>query len=173
MSLSPCTESALIQFLTDINVSSSSIQTVIKYANVAYGTYLSEVPQNTIGDILIQLYNCGQRQAAKIVEEIAAEILLYQIGIAILLIVLSIVLVAIFLFTEGIYRIAGVFAVLLVGIIGIYLMYTNFKATVDNIIKSKDKKLSSCIDSALTSLEEYQTQTTKAINDGLCAYASR
>lgn len=173
MSLSPCTESALIQFLTDINVPPASIQIVVKYANIAYSTYLSEAPQNTVGDILIQLYNCGQRQVAQIVEDIAKEILLYQIGVAILLIVLSIVLVIILLFTEGIYRIAGVFTILLVAAIGIYLLYSNFTATIDSIIKSRDKKLNVCVNTAVDSLEEYQVQTTKAVNDGLCAYANR
>lgn len=169
-SLSPCVTSAITGFLTDIDVPASDITTVISHTNNAVTAYEAAAPQVTPIEIAIDLYNCGQKEVNKILDNVSAEIIFAQIALSVIIIVIAIVIATSFILTGGATRLFIITVALLLGIIAIYILYVDIVKNIDDLLVAREKNINICIDSAQKQLNQYEVEQEAAINKGFCAY---
>jgi hypothetical protein len=173
-SLSPCFEAFLKQFLEDINIPQASIDKILLYAKKGVSVYDKNKPTNTVSSVITNLYSCGSQQINETLKEISNAALMLQMYISVILIVVTVIIVAVFFLpVRGLIKLLLAVLTLIMAILAVYLLYSNFVTLVDNLLNVREANVETCVNTAESQLREIAEQEKSAINAGLCAYADR
>lgn len=171
----PCSEQFIRALLTDIGVSSKQIDLIVCRLKFSVTTFNNDKPQNTLSDIVNDLFECLRPNANDVAKITASEIsnaIIFTIIFTAIFIILIVILLitmnnTLHYFWTIIFAI--LFALFYIGIVFLFLY--NARVNISNTVIVTETKLLTCLNTAVTSLAVFEADTQTAVSNALCAYA--
>lgn len=170
ITLSPCAISFVEKTLTDIGVTPSQIALVISGLQRSSNVYEQKAPATSPSSIIISLYDCGKNQLNTAVEQIASEVLQFQIVLSVITLIVAMLIILAFTMMSGIYIVIMILFAVIVAAVGIYLLYQNYLSNIRAIAVRLERNVNVCVENSISAINTYDTQQEAAINAALCAY---
>lgn len=168
--LSPCATSFVEKILTDIGVSPTQVAVVISGLNQSLTVYTDNAPTNTPESIILNMYNCSKNHINNAIQLTVQEALNFQILVSVIISVALLIIILALFYLPGEYSVIVVVFILILSIVIVYMIYTNYLANIVSILAEKEKNINTCVSTAIKNIQIYTVQQEAAINVGLCAY---